>query len=523
MDNSFQGEPRPRHPHGSGEKTPRSKVLQGVRRPATGEKPRKPGREDATERDPRALGATIAQLRLRKGMRPSELARRAKVKPEHLAEYEQGRRTPRPETLGRITQVLDSSVEEAEALAELLASASGLGSTAAAALGLRLSALLTQAEEAFLEPIRSRKRQPAAEPEPGSLQDRLRPYSAAQRRALILEDESFHTREFSRLLCQESLEAAVDDADRAVVLAELAELTAALVSGQPASPSYLQGFAIFHLGNALRVKGSLPQSDEQFRRANVLWAQGASGDPEEQFDKVLVLAMEASLRRDQRNLPEAWRLLDRAIQMDQEHTQAGRLLLKRAKVLEEMDRHEEALDDLRRAAAWIDPEREPRLHWNQRFNSLVVLVHLGRYQEAEAGLPEVRDLAKRVGKKLNTLRVRWLEGLIADGLGQMEEAVTALEEVRKEFAARGIAFDTALVALDLAVIYLKQGRTAEVKKLAAEMVAIFRAQRVQQEALAAVLVFQKAADRERATIEQARRLAGYLRQAQHDPGAKLGR
>jgi len=128
-----------------------------------------------------------------------------------------------------------------------------------------------------------------------------------------------------------------------------------------------------------------------------------------------------------------------------------------------------------------------------------------------------------VGKKLNTLRVRWLEGLVAAGLGRTEEAVAALEEVRREFAARGIAFDTALVSLDLAVIYLGQGRTAEVKALAAEMVAIFRAQRVQQEALAAVLVFQKAADRERATIEQARRLAGYLRQAQHDPGAKLGR
>jgi len=168
-----------------------------------------------------------------------------------------------------------------------------------------------------------------------------------------------------------------DDADRAVVLAELAELIAALVCGPSAARLHLKGLAIFHLGNALRVKGELPQSDEEFRRANALWGQGTSGDPAEQFDKVRVLGMEASLRRAQRNLPEAWRLLDRAIQMDQEHTQAGRLLLKRAKVLEEMDRHEEALEDLRRAAAWIDPEREPRLHWNQRFNSLVVLVHLG--------------------------------------------------------------------------------------------------------------------------------------------------
>jgi len=54
------------------------------------------------------------------------------------------------------------------------------------------------------------------------------------------------------------------------------------------------------------------------------------------------------------------------------------------------------------------------------------------------------------------------------------------------------------------------------------MVAVFRAQRVHQQALAAVLLFQKAADHDRATAELARRLADYLKRAQREPGAEFG-
>jgi tetratricopeptide (TPR) repeat protein len=491
-----------------------------VKRPSSGKKSRKPGREDATTEDAKALGAAIARLRLLKGLRPVELSRRARIKPYHLAAYEQGRRIPRPETLERITRVLDSSVEEVQALTELLAAATNLGKMAAAARALRQSATLARAAEALLEPIRSRQPQPPIEQDAQALLEWLRPYSTAQRRALILEDEAFHSRDLSLLLCQESLDTAADDADAAAALAGLAELAATLSRDRQASLSRLQGFTVFHLGNAARVKGELPWAAEQFRRAEALWKQGAGGDPEGRLNEARVLGLQASLCGAQRDLPAALVLLDRALSIGGSETKY--LLLNRGKVLEEMGRHEEAVEDLRRAASCIDPDREPALLLSQRANLLVNLVHLGRYQEAEAALPEVRDLAERVGKKLNTLRVRWLEGLTAAGLERIEEAIATLEEVRREFAARGIAFDTALVSLDLAVIYLKQGRTAEVKELAAEMVAIFRAQRVQQEALAAVLVFQKAADRERATIEQARRLAGYLRQAQHDPGLKPG-
>ena len=100
----------------------------------------------------------------------------------------------------------------------------------------------------------------------------------------------------------------------------------------------------------------------------------------------------------------------------------------------------------------------------------------------------------------------------------MEKAVADLEWVAEELVARAIAFDASRACLDLAELYLRQGRTADVKRLSRQMVAVFRAQQVHREALAAVILFQEAAEQERATVELARRLAAYLRRAQHNPG-----
>lgn len=96
-----------------------------------------------------------------------------------------------------------------------------------------------------------------------------------------------------------------------------------------------------------------------------------------------------------------------------------------------------------------------------------------------------------------------------------------LEYVAGELVARAIAFDAARACLDLAQLHLRQGRRAEVKRLAGQMVAVFKAQRVHREALAAVLLFQEAAEQDRATIELVRKLSDYLRRAQHDPSLRF--
>ena len=84
-----------------------------------------------------------------------------------------------------------------------------------------------------------------------------------------------------------------------------------------------------------------------------------------------------------------------------------------------------------------------------------------------------------------------------------------------------MAYDTALVTLELTALHAQESRTAEVKRLSVEMARIFRAQNVTREALAALLFFQKAAERERATARLAREIAAFLEKQRTDPGLRF--
>lgn len=105
--------------------------------------------------------------------------------------------------------------------------------------------------------------------------------------------------------------------------------------------------------------------------------------------------------------------------------------------------------------------------------------------------------------------------------GKLGEAVADLEAVAGELVTLAIAFDAAQACLDLAQVYLRQARPAEVKRLASQIVAVFRAQRVHREALAAVILFQEAAEQDRVTVELAQKLSSYLRRAQHQPSLRF--
>ena len=114
---------------------------------------------------------------------------------------------------------------------------------------------------------------------------------------------------------------------------------------------------------------------------------------------------------------------------------------------------------------------------------------------------------------MDHLRLRWVEGRVATGLGDHERARQLLDGVRQTFLDAGNPYEAALATLDLVVSHLEEGNTAEVRVLADEMVAVFRAHNVSREALAAVLLFQEAAQRETATAELAREVAASLTRA----------
>jgi hypothetical protein len=114
-----------------------------------------------------------------------------------------------------------------------------------------------------------------------------------------------------------------------------------------------------------------------------------------------------------------------------------------------------------------------------------------------------------------------VKGKIARGLGQPEQAESLFLAARDGFVGEGIPYDTALVSLELATLYAERGRTADLKRLAEEMVPIFSSLNIHREALAALAYLKQAVEAERATVEVVSGVAAYLRRAQYDPALRF--
>ncbi|MFY9825076.1 MAG: hypothetical protein WAM82_27105 [Thermoanaerobaculia bacterium] len=316
---------------------------------------------------------------------------------------------------------------------------------------------------------------------------------------------------FVERLCHESEAVAAGEAVRALKLAELALRAALRAPGKGARQAKLESYCYIFLGNARRVCGSLPGAEEAFQRAEKLWADWTGATP-------IALAAwrlpdrKASLRRHQGSFAEALKLHDQALALAPPDA-AGRILLNEAFTLEQHGEPEQALAALQEAEVWIDGAREPRLLFGIRFNRIVNLGHLEKFEEAAKRLPEVQAMAEAGGRPLDSVRVLWLESKIAAGFGRSAEAEELLDRVRREFLSRGIAYDTAVATLELAVLYLEDGRTAEVQEIAAELAPIFAAQRVARETLASVKLFLQAVEQETITAELAREWLQELRRA----------
>ncbi|HEV2855941.1 MAG TPA: hypothetical protein VHC97_24350 [Thermoanaerobaculia bacterium] len=355
-----------------------------------------------------------------------------------------------------------------------------------------------------------------------------------RRLALVRATRRFASWGLCELICRESRTAAAEDPARSAELAELAVLVAdAIEDGAPYEPGWvyqLRALAWAHLGNARRVQGDLRGADEAFSMSDSWWGAGEEAAGDTQGYGPVLLTLKANLRSDQRRFPEALSLLDRAfaayLEGDPEYRdrhQAGRVLINKSYVLQSMNEPERAILALREAEGLVDPERDRRLLLCLRHNLVDNLATAGHFEEARALFPDVEALCRQSGSRLDEVRLRWIEGRIAAGLGDRAEARRIFLEVRREFLERDMAFDAALLSLELTVLSIEEGRTAEVRDLAEEMVEIFRSRDVHREVLAALAVFQAAATLDAATPDLARDLAAYLSRARREPGLRFER
>jgi transcriptional regulator with XRE-family HTH domain len=472
-----------------------------------------------------ALPQALRVLRLIAGLGREELGAAIGVSTGVIQSYERGKTAPLAMTLQRLLDAMDLPPEVFDRTVRFLAAARAARwwwqREGAASPRARIEDLAAwearQAEEgtrAWLGRLQAAARLIDGRRRAPELWARLARHPPAARRALVRESAEFQDAALCELLCEESVKAAGDSARRALRLAQLAVLAGERVADREGWRQRVEGYARAHLTNALRVGGKLAAAGAAFARAAELWQAGATEDPG-LLNEARVLGLEASLRRDRREVPQALALLERALAADR-WGETPALLLSKAKALEELGDFAGSIAVLRQAAAQIDGEREPRKLFAAQHNVAFNLCHLGRHADAALALPAVRALALRLGNRLDGLRVGWLEAKVAAGLGRSAEAVEGFARVRAAFEREGIAYDAALATLELAGVHASLGRTADVKALARASAPIFRRQGVHREARRALDLFRRAAEEERVSAELVRGLLAYLQRARHD-------
>ncbi len=355
------------------------------------------------------------------------------------------------------------------------------------------------------------------------LWEELEHHPASRQEMLVRNSARFTSPALCELFLEKGHDACFQDPQRASELAHLATVIAERVEEQDDSVLRhgLAARAWAALCNAQRILGDHAAAERSIATAEGLLDEDPAADP---LDRARVLDRKASLRRDQRRFPEAMRLLDCVIAIHRRCGQRhllGRALTEKAVACQEAGELETALELLRRALEYIDPREDPRQVLVARHNLIYCLTETGRHREAFALLFHTRPLYLEHGGRLTLIRLRYLEGKVATGLGRTEQAIAAFREARDAFAQLQLDYDAAMVALDLATLYAGEGRTAEVRLLAEEMLPIFGSRQIHREALAALIVFQRAAGMDEAGLELVKKVADFLNRARNNPDLRF--
>ena len=335
----------------------------------------------------------------------------------------------------------------------------------------------------------------------------------------IRQEQSLQTWALCQELRKRSFDAGLNDPDGGKVLARLAVEVGHQCVGEEGSPlNYdLLAAAWGQLGNALRIASDLPGAEAALVTA-VAHLDRGTGDP---IARAQLLSNEASLAGNRLQFASGIACCRQAAALFRragDRHGHGRMLIQEAYLQMESGDLEASIRCHDAALESIDPALEPRLVLVVQHNLIGQLDEAGRHEEAWDRLPKARRLIDEgFGQRLDRVRLHWLEGQISANLGNTEHAEACLIAVRDAFVELGVAYDAALAALQLAGVLAPQGRFAEMRQLAEEMLPIFQSRDLHPHAQAALKIFTEAARDETAGAELVREVFRYLEAAQNRP------
>lgn len=278
--------------------------------------------------------------------------------------------------------------------------------------------------------------------------------------------------------------------------------------------------ALAELGNAYRVADDLDAAERSLQSA-IDWSAQGTQDP---LLLVRIMDLTASLCGYQRRFAEALVLLEAVHSLYERHGDrhnAGRALISKGLYTGYSNAPERAIELITAGLAMIQPARDPKLVVSAVHNLIGFMADCCRFEEAQRLLRRSRPAYFAEGDRLNLVKLRWLEGRIAAGLGKMERAEKAFAEVRASLEEAGLGYHVALVSLDLAAVWLRQDKVAEVRGLVEELVAAFRARRIAREALAALLLLKESFETDRVSLDLLQSVRTYLKGLEGNPRLRV--
>ncbi|HEX3128383.1 MAG TPA: tetratricopeptide repeat protein, partial [Thermoanaerobaculia bacterium] len=209
----------------------------------------------------------------------------------------------------------------------------------------------------------------------------------------------------------------------------------------------LRARAYAELANAHRVSDDLESAERVLRRA----VEHSSRGTQDPLLLARIMRLTAALRSAQRRFDEALSLIDACYTIYERHgdrSNAGRALISKGLYVGYDNDPEGAIRFLEAGLSMINPATDPKLVLSAVHNLVGFLADCGRFAEAHRILRRARPAYGAEGDRLALIKMRWLEGRVAAGLGETAEAERAFLEVQVDLEKAGLSYHVALVSMD---------------------------------------------------------------------------
>lgn len=252
----------------------------------------------------------------------------------------------------------------------------------------------------------------------------------------------------------------------------------------------LQARAWAELGNAHRLPGNLTAAKEALREAREQLQQVSLPDSRESLAQAEIANVEAALAHDLRDYDRAAAGYEEARRLYQEMGEDERALscaLSLALIVAGTGKPAEGIRRVNELLAREELDQESPYLRGYALTILADLhLDLGEVERASDLAEQAWSVAGEDYRYLDQLRFQWLFGQLAREKGEMEKAATLLEGCRQSYIEEERTYEVALVALDLASVYIRLGSWSELGGLVQETAQIFRSLGIARESIMAL-------------------------------------